>query len=164
MLDVDLAALYGVPTGRLNEQVKRNRARFPVDFMFSLNSEEWSVLMLSQIATTSQRRRRLDRLPQAFTEHGCLMLANVLRSKRAVEVSLLVVRAFVRLRTVLAANRDLAIRVDELSRELGEHGRKLSAHDRTILKLLEDIRRLTHFPEHKARPIGFTANLDTDSS
>jgi len=70
MLDVDLAALYGVPTGRLNEQVKRNRARFPVDFMFTLNTEEWSALMLSQIATTSQRRRRLDRLPRAFTEHG----------------------------------------------------------------------------------------------
>ena len=92
------------------------------------------------------------------------MLANVLRSKRAVEVSLLVVRAFVRLRTVLAANRDLAARVDELSRELGQHGRRLSAHERTILKLLEDIRRLTHFPEHKPRPIGFTANLDGDSS
>ncbi len=164
MLDVDIAVLYGVPTGRLNEQVKRNRGRFPADFMFALNREEWSVLMLSQIATTSQRRRRLDRLPRAFTEHGCLMLANVVRSKRAIEISLLVVRAFVRLRTVLAGNRDLAARVDQLSSELGVHGRRLSAHERTILKLLEDIRRLTRFPEHKQRPIGFTANLNGDTS
>jgi hypothetical protein len=165
MLDVDIAALYGVPTKRLNEQVKRNSERFPADLMFRLNSDEWATLMWSQIATTSaQRRRRLDQLPYAFTEHGCLMLANVLRSKLAIQVSLLVIRAFVRLRTILAANRDIAARVDELSRKLGRHGERLSTHERTILKLLEDIRRLTRFPEHKPRPIGFTANLDGDRS
>jgi len=164
MLDVDIAALYGVPTGRLNEQVKRNRGRFPADFTFKLSRQEWSVLMLSQIAITSQRRRRLDRLPRAFTEHGCLMLANVLKSSRAVEVSLLVVRAFVHLRTVLAANKDLAARVDELAREIGLHRRKLTVHDQTILRLLEEIRRLTRFPESKPRPIGFTANLNADRS
>jgi phage regulator Rha-like protein len=164
MLDVDIASLYGVPTKRLNEQVRRNIERFPNDLMFKLNSEEWAALMWSQIATTSQRRRRLDQLPYAFTEHGCLMLANILRSRLAVQISLLVIRAFVRLRTVLAANKDLAARVDELGRELGLQGRKLSTHERTILKLLQDIRRLTRFPDHKTRPIGFTANLDADSS
>jgi hypothetical protein len=92
------------------------------------------------------------------------MLANVLRSRRAVEVSLLVVRAFVRLRTVLAANRDLATRVDGLARELGLHRNKLTAHDRTILKLLDDIRRLTSFPEPKPRPIGFTADINGGKS
>lgn len=160
MLDVDIAALYGVPTKRLNEQVRRNIERFPNDLMFKLSPDEWAALMWSQIATTSQRRRRLDQLPYAFTEHGCLMLANVLRSRLAVQVSLLVIRAFVRLRTVLAANRDLAARVDELGRQLGLHGKRLSAHERTILNLLDEIRRLTRFPEHKPRPIGFTANLD----
>ena len=108
-----------------------NIERFPNDLMFKLNSEEWAALMWSQIATTSQRRRRLDQLPYAFTEHGCLMLANILRSRLAVQVSLLVIRACVRLRTVLAANKDLAARVDEL-----EPGTE----------------------------IGFTANLDADSS
>ena len=164
MLDANLAALYGVPTGRLNEQVKRNMSRFPGDFMFVLDANEWAALMYSQIATTSQRRRRLDRLPRAFTEHGCLMLANILKSKRAVEVSVLVVRAFVRLRTILGANTQLAARVEELGRELMTHGRKLQVHERTILKLLEEIRRLTHFPAPESCPIGFTANIGRENA
>lgn len=125
MLDADIAALYGVATKRLNEQVRRNLGRFPADFSFRLSVDEWAALMWSQIATTS-RRRRLDNRPYAYTEHGCLMLANTLKSKRAVEVSVLVVRAFVRLRTILGANSELAARVEELSRELKTHGRDLS--------------------------------------
>jgi hypothetical protein len=92
MLDSDLAELYGVPTMRLNEQVKRNRSRFPSDFSFRINEAEWKG-MLSQNAITSRRRRRLDRLPVAFTEHGCLMLSNVLRSQRAVSVSVMTRRS-----------------------------------------------------------------------
>jgi hypothetical protein len=111
MLDADLASLYGVATRRLNEQVRRNSARFPPDFVFEVTSTEWKV-MLSQFATTLQRTRRSDRLPLAFTEHGCLMASNMLRSARAVEVSVLVVRAFVRMRTALAANVELAFKVD----------------------------------------------------
>lgn len=101
-VDVDLAAVYGVPTKRLNEQVKRNLRRFPADFMFQLTPLERDS-MWSRFATTSQRKRRADSAPFAFTEHGCLMLANVLRSQRAEEVSVLVIRAFVRLRELLAA-------------------------------------------------------------
>lgn len=164
MLDLDLAGLYGVPTKRLNEQVKRNSERFPADFMFQLAAKEWATLMWSQNATTSRRRRRLGFPPFAFTEHGCLMLANVLKSPRAVEVSVLIVRAFVRVRTVLAANTELAKRVDQLSRELGKHGRKLAVHERTIVKLLEDIRRLTRFPEPTRRPIGFTVDIELPRS
>jgi hypothetical protein len=93
MLDVELARLFGVQTERLNQQVQRNLQRFPEDFMFRLTQEEWEGTYL-QIAGTLQRSRRTDRLPLAFTEHGCLMLSNVLRSPRAVEVSVLVVRAF----------------------------------------------------------------------
>jgi hypothetical protein len=83
MLDAELAALYGVSTTRLNQQVRRNRARFPADFMLEVTRDEWRGTLL-QNATTLQRSRRLDRVPLAFTEHGCLMLANVLRSGRAV--------------------------------------------------------------------------------
>lgn len=94
----------------------------------------------------------------AFTEHGCLMLANVLRSRRAVDVSVLIVRAFVRMRAGVAANAELASRVDELAREVERQSGKLSTHDAAILKLLAEIRRLTQFPEPARRGIGFTAN------
>lgn len=161
MLDMDLARLYGVATSRLNEQVKRNSSRFPSDFAFTLSSEEWSGATLSQFAKTLQRSRRRDRLPLAFTEHGCLMLSNVLRSPRAVEVSVLVVRAFVRMRAALAASAELAARVDEFGREVERHGEKLVTHDQAILKLLAEIRRLTRFPEPAARPIGFTADMSS---
>jgi hypothetical protein len=156
MLDSDLAALYGVPTMRLNEQVKRNCRRFPTDFIFRINRIEWS--MLSQNAITSQRRRRADRLPLAFTEHGCLMLANVLRSHHAVAVSVLVVRAFVTLRSAVAANADLATKIGELDAELSKHRSKLISHDTAILKLLAEIRRLTGFPQGTRRAIGYTAD------
>jgi len=110
-----------------------------------------------QFATTSQLKRRADRLPLAFTEHGCLMLANVLRSGRAEEASVLVVRAFVRLRSAVAASAELAVTVDRLARQVVNHGGKLAAHEAAIVKLLEEIRRLTRFPEAPRRGIGFTA-------
>lgn len=157
MLDADLARLYGVPTRRLNEQVRRNSARFPLDFAFRLTTDECCGAMWSQFATTLRRTRRLDQPPWAFTEHGCLMASNILRSERAVQVSVLIVRAFVHMRTALAANSELAARVDELVREVGRQGDKLDTHDRVLRKLLEDIRRLTQFPEPEHRQIGFTA-------
>ncbi|MEZ5515759.1 MAG: ORF6N domain-containing protein, partial [Steroidobacteraceae bacterium] len=157
MLDADLAASYGVPTKRLNEQVRRNSGRFPADFMFRLTAIEWSALNRSQIATGSQRHRNPTALPLAFTDHGRLMLSNVLRSERAVEVSVLIVRAFVRMRTGVAANAELAARVDKLGREVERHGGKLATNDAAILKLLAEIRRLTQFPEPARRGIGFTA-------
>jgi hypothetical protein len=156
MLDAELADLYGVSTTRLNQQVRRNTGRFPPDFMFEVTPAEWRGTLL-QNATTLQRSRRLDRTPLAFTEHGCLMLANVLRSGRAVEVSVLIVRAFVRMRSALAVNTELASRVDELAREVERQGGKLATHDAAILKLLAEIRRLTQFPESSPREIGFTA-------
>jgi hypothetical protein len=178
MLDADLARLYGVPTRRLNEQVRRNGTRFPPDFVVQLSEEEWSTMNLSQIATGlrrtivasnlpqiaggSQKHRDPARLPLAFTEHGCLMAANVLRSGRAVEVSVLVVRAFVRMRSALAANAELAATVDNLARQVENHGGKLAAHEEVILKLLAEIRRLTQFPEAPRRGIGFTAEWQPD--
>jgi len=170
MLDADLARLYGVPTKRLNEQVGRNLARFPADFVFRLEPAEWTGEMWSQIATTSRGtnsegsrgKRRDDQPPLAFTEHGCLMAANVLRSGRAVEVSVLVVRAFVRMRSALASNAELAATVDKLARQVEHHGGKLVAHEEAILKVLAEIRRLTQFPEAPRRGIGFTAPWPED--
>jgi len=117
MLDADLAILYGVSTRRLNEQVRRNRERFPEDFAFVLTRIENANLM-SQIATSSQGWGGRRKLPYVFTEHGAVMLASVLNSPVAVRASVQVVRAFVRLREMLATHRDLAQRVETLERNV----------------------------------------------
>ena len=114
MLDSDLAKIYGVPTKRLNEQVRRNRNRFPSDFAFPPTYQEVAILR-SQFATSSWGGRRYR--PWAFTEHGAVMLANILHSSRAVAASVQVVRAFIHLRSMLAGHRELARRVDELEKK-----------------------------------------------
>jgi hypothetical protein len=156
LLDSELAALYNVPTKRLNEQVKRNRRRFPEDFMFRLSREEVEILNRSQIATGSQRHRDPRFPPYAFSEHGAIMAATVLNSVRAVEMSIYVVRAFVQLRGLLASNQELA-------RQFAELERKVSAHDQAIVGILKTIRELMNPSVPKSRPIGFTANLDEKS-
>jgi len=153
MLDVDLAALYGVTTKRLNEQVRRNLERFPADFMLQLTREEWSALR-SQFATLKVGRGQHRKyLPYAFTEHGALMAANVLNSPRAIEVSVYVTRAFVQLREMLASNKVLALKLKELERRLE---RRLDEHDQAIVEILQAIRELMVLPApKKKRPIGF---------
>jgi hypothetical protein len=160
LLDSDLAALYDVPTKRFNEQVKRNLERFPADFMFQLTEEEWESLR-SQIATLKPGRGQHRKyMPYAFTEHGAIMAATILNSPRATEVSVYVVRAFVRLREVLASNAELAKRLDDLERSTEA---KAMQHDifarntRAQLKQVFDaIRELMTPPEpQKKRPIGF---------
>ena len=160
LLDSDLAALYDVPTKRFNEQVKRNLERFPADFMFQLTEEEWESLR-SQIATLKLGRGQHRKyMPYAFTEHGAIMAATILNSPRATEVSVYVVRAFVRLREVLASNAELAKRLDVLERSTEA---KAMQHDmfarntRVQLKQVFDaIRELMTPPEPtKKRPIGF---------
>lgn len=146
IVDADLAALYGVPTKRLNEQVRRNAERFPDDFMFQLSDEEFESLR-SQFATSNQtpsQRGGRRYAPLVFTEHGAIMAATVLNSPRAVEVSIYVVRAFVRLREVLASNKDLAVK-------LGELERKLKGHDQTIVGILNAIRQLMAPPPDPPR-------------
>ncbi len=147
ILASELAALYGVTTWRLNEQVKRNRHRFPEDFVFQLTPKEDKVLT-SQFARSKKGRggRRIP--PYAFTEHGVLMTAMVLNSPRAVQVSVQVVRTFIRLRQMLASHAELARKLDELEKKWG-------GHDEAIRALFEAIRRLTGPPVPKHRPIGF---------
>jgi phage regulator Rha-like protein len=156
MLDSDLAALYGVTIKRLNEQVKRNLARFPSDFTFQLTREEWGFLR-SQFATLEAGRGQHRKYrPYAFTEHGAIMAAMVLNSPRATEVSVYVVRAFVELRDTLIAHKELAKRLDELESRLE---RKLSGHDQAIAGILDAIRQLMVPPEPtKKRRIGFVQN------
>jgi len=155
MLDADLAALYGVQTRRLNEQVRRNAERFPEDFVFPVTPAEFSNLK-SQFATSSWGGRR--KLPLAFTEHGAIMAAMVLNSPRATEVSVYVVRAFVQLRDTLIAHKELARRLDQLEARIEA---KLSTHDQAIAGILGAIRELMTPPEKKKRPIGFITPRET---
>ena len=159
ILDSDLAAIYGVTTKRLNEQVKRNAARFPEDFMFRLLPEE-AELLRSQFATSKPRnaeaRGGARYLPFAFTEHGAIQAANVLNSSRAAEMSVYVVRAFVQLREVLSSNKELAARLDALESRIE---RKLTTHDDAIAEMLATIRKLLQPQPSKGRGIGFTADV-----
>ncbi len=152
MIDADLAQLYGVATRVLNQAVRRNLERFPADFMFQLTAAE-----KEQVITTCDHLARLKfsaSLPHAFTEHGALMAANVLNSPRAVEMSVHVVRAFVRLRELLASNQQLAAKLSELER-------KLAGHDQAIAGIIAAIRELMAPPEPKAkRPIGFVTGKE----
>ena len=141
MLDFDLAELYGTETKVLNQAVKRNADRFPKDFMFRLTLKEWST-MRSQFVTASQKKRNINITPFAFTEHGVTMLANVLKSRRAIKMSIAVVRAFISLKQMALQHKDLAERLEELRKELderiGEHDTQLAAIYDAIENLLDE--------------------------
>ena len=149
ILDADLAKLYGVSTKRLNEQVKRNRERFPEDFMFQLTIEEArsAERSRSQIATL-KRGQNLKYRPLAFTEHGAIMAANVLNSKRAVQVSVQIVRAFIRLRQILASNEELARRLNELEKK----------YDHQFKIVFDAIRELMTPPPPGIKQLAFDRN------
>jgi len=157
LLDTDLALLYGVSAKRLNEQVRRNRARFPEDFVFHLDINELRALR-SQIATLDRGRGQHRKYaPTAYTEHGAIMAATVLSSPRAVEMSIYVVRAFVKLREVLASNTELARKLEALEKSVVT----LDARTRRQFEeVYAAIRALMAPPAAKTRPIGFTAELD----
>jgi len=147
ILDNDLARVYGVTTSRLNEQVKRNIERFPEDFAFQLTTDEHK--LISQNATSSVSHGGRRKPPTVFTEHGAIMAANVLRTKRAVQMSVFVVRAFVRIREVMTERRDLAEKLAELERRVGQH-------DEHIQAIIKAIRELMTPPEPPPkRRIGF---------
>jgi hypothetical protein len=149
-LDSELAELYGVKVKRLNEQVKRNVQRFPQDFMFQLSPTEDKNLR-SQFATSRSVHGGRRHLHYAFTEHGAIMAATVLNSKRAIEVSVFVVRAFVRLRDMLATNRKVASKLVELER-------RLKGHDTVIQDIIGVIRDLMAPPRRKRTRIGFQSS------
>ena len=171
LLDADLACIYGVPTRRLNEQVKRNAAKFPEDFRFRLTPEEVGDLMRSKIVTGSLEvkegmrsqfatasKRNVRHLPYAFTEHGAIMAANVLNSPAAVRMSVFVVRAFVQMRDLLGGTRELAQQLAALDRRLTG---RLDGHEAAIVGVLHRIMTLIDPPppppEPPRRRIGFGA-------
>jgi len=147
VLDKDLAALYGVPTFRFNEAIKRNHSRFPEDFVFQLTREEVAGLT-SQIAMSKPGRGGRRTLPYAFTEHGAVMAATVLNSPRAVEMSIFVVRAFVSLRNMLSTHNEMNLKLVEMES-------KIDRHDGDIRSLFEAIHELMAPPEQPRRRIGF---------
>ena len=147
ILDADLAELYGVEVKRLNQQVKRNIDRFPGDFVLQLSSAEYESLRL-QFATSNEGRGGRRYLPYAFTEHGAIMAATVLNSQRAIEMSIFVVRAFVRMREALAANQQIVAKLTELECHL-------ETHDSDIQEVVEAIRVLMAPPPPNGRRIGF---------
>ena len=134
LLDSDLAEIYGVPTKRLNEQVKRNRRRFPADFAFQLSALETDGLR-SQIATSNAGRGGRRTRPFAFTEHGAIMAANVLSSPRAIAASVLVVRAFVRMRQALAPHGEIARKLEDLERRTDARFHEVFAAIRALMSL-----------------------------
>jgi hypothetical protein len=148
ILDTELAELYSVSVKRLNEQAKRNRQKFPADFMFQLTSRENKSLR-SQFATSKMGRGGRRSLPYAFTEHGAIMAATVLNSESAVAMSVFVVRAFVRLREMVAANRELADRIEELEE-------RVKAHGGAIHEVFDVIRNLMNRPASRRSKIGFS--------
>ena len=158
MLDADLAKLYGVTTKALNQAMRRNKTRFPEDFAFRLSREEFDNMrsqivttsrdrsaIWSQIVTTSQKYRRSDSLPVAFTEQGVAMLSSVLRSARAVEVNIAIMRTFVQLRRLMDTNRDLARKIEALEKK----------YDEQFAVVFEAIKQLIAPPAPTKKEIGF---------
>jgi len=145
MLDADLAHLYGVTTSALNQAVKRNRGRFPEDFMFPLNRPEFENWRSHFVISNPEAKMGLRRRPYAFTEQGVAMLSSVLRSERAVMVNVAIMRAFVRLRQLLATHKDLARKFAALERK----------YDRKFRVVFQAINRLMQSPERPRKQIGF---------
>jgi len=153
ILDTDLAELYGVPVKRLNEQVKRNPRRFPSDFLFALTRVEYRNLR-SQNATSTFRHGGRRYLPHAFTEHGAVMAASVLNSKRAIEMSIFVVRAFVQMQAALLLNRHVLSKLSELEVRLDDH-------EEDIQDIVDALRELMAPPPAGNRRIGFEAPVSS---
>ena len=147
MIDADLASLYGVSTKALNQAVKRNKERFPPDFTFPLTIEE-----KNEVVTVCDHLKKIKYsrvLPLVFTEHGALMLASVLNSQRAIEVSIFVVRAFIKLKKIMETHKELATKLKELERHI-------QGHDQSIRSLFNAIRQLMTPSPTKGRKIGLT--------
>ena len=159
ILDSDLARVYGIPTFRLNEAVKRKRDRFPDDFLLRLTRDEFNSLT-SQIAISNRGRGGRRTPPYAFTEHGAVMAANILNSDRAVQMSIFVVRAFIKMRQTLATTAAMTDKLNELEKKLAG---RLDVHEKAIVYVLDELRKLMQppaLPKPQRRPIGFGREQD----
>jgi phage regulator Rha-like protein len=159
MLDADLATLYEVPTKRLNEAVRRNPSRFPANFTFQLTLEEMDALR-SQFATSNSGRGGRRYAPYAFTEHGVVMLSAVLTSDRAVAMSILVVDAFIRMRELIASNKDIAARVEKLERGHERTASVIEVLVEDIDRIGQEVKNMKALPPVTKRRIGFVIDED----
>jgi hypothetical protein len=150
LLDRDLAELYGVSTGVLNQAVKRNLKRFPMDFMFRLSTEEMEKWISQIVISNSGAKMGIRKRPYAFTEQGVAMLSSVLHSDRAIEVNIAIMRAFVKLREMLGTHKDLARKLEDLERKLGQHDEKFQV----VFEAIRQLMAPPPLPEKKRR-IGF---------
>lgn len=156
MIGQDLARLYGVSTKALIQAVKRNRKRFPLDFVFQLDARETRAWMTASIASTPSLKMGLRKPPYAFTEHGVAMLSGVLNSDRAIRANIAIMREFVHTRRVIAANRRLAERMARAERRLASHEMTLGEHAEALRAIFSDVRALIAPPKKKPRAIGFS--------
>jgi len=164
MLDRNLAKLYGVKTFVLNQAIKRNKERFPEDFMFQLNQEELKrlrsqIVILEKKGSKSRRGKHTKYLPFAFTEQGVAMLSSVLRSQRAIQVNIQIMRTFVKLKKILSTHKDLEQKINLLENKFDKHVKKNSAEIQIIFKA---IRSLMEPPERPKRKIGFLVDSDKE--
>ncbi len=153
MIDKDIAELYGVTTKRLNEQVKRNKKRFPEDFMFQLTENEKNEVVAN--CDHLKNLRFSPNLPFAFTEHGAVMLASVLNSERAIEVNIQIVRIFTQIREMVLSNKDILLKLEQLEK-------KVTGQDENIQMIFDALRKLLHQPQAPRRRIGFRRNSEED--
>jgi phage regulator Rha-like protein len=160
ILDANLARIYGVQTGALNRAVKRNREKFPADFMFQLTAKEFKSLRCQIGILKAERGQHRKYLPYVFTEHGAIMAANVLNSPQAVQMSVFVVRAFVKMRGALSDNRELAKKLAALEKELKS---RLNVHEAAIVEVLQRVMEILDpppLPEPPRREMGFHVKQD----
>jgi len=158
MVDRDLAALYGVSTKRLNEQVKRNLRRFPEDFMFKLTRRELMVWK-SQIATSNNIRMGLRKLPFVFTEQGVAMLSSVLNSSTAIEVNIAIIRVFTRLREVQFSNKDILLKLERIRGRMMRNERRITKNEMDILEVFKVMKALLSSSTKPMRKIGFRQGM-----
>jgi hypothetical protein len=154
MMDRDLAEMYGVETRVLNQAVKRNEKRFPVDFMFQLTEkelEDWK----SQNATSNKEKMGLRKLPNVFTEQGVAMLSSVLNSDTAIEVNIQIIRIFTRIREALLSNKDVLLKMEELEKKVLEQGQRANKHEEEIQLIFNALKQLLNPPQEPRETIGF---------
>jgi len=157
MLDRDLAEMYGLETRILNQAVKRNIKRFPVDFMFQLSDKElekWK----SQNVTSNKEKMGLRKLPNVFTEQGVAMLSSVLKSETAIEVNIQIIRIFTRMRELLLNHKDILIKLDDLEKKLAEQTKRSDKHEEDIQLVFNALKQLLHSPKTPRETIGYKSS------
>ncbi len=159
LLDRDLAEMYGVETKALNQAVKRNKKRFPSDFMFQMTAHELEDWM-SQIVTSNKEKMGLRKLPYVFTEMGVAMLSSVLKSETAVEVNIQIIRIFTRIREVLLTNKDVLLKLEQLERKMLHHHDSVNKHEEEIQMIFSTLKQLLNPSQEQRRKIGFKISKD----